>query len=79
MSVSELKPGQRGRVTQVNAQGAIRQRLLDMGVLPDTLVEVERVAPTGDPLWIKLHGSQLALRKSEASAVRVSMLTDLDL
>jgi Fe2+ transport system protein FeoA len=77
MSVSELKPGQRGKVTQVNARGAIRQRLLDMGVLPDMVVELERVAPTGDPLWIKLEGSQLALRQSEAEAVRVDVLSDV--
>lgn len=72
MSVYELKPGQQGKVTQVNAQGAIRQRLLDMGILPDASVEVERVAPAGEPIWIKLHGAQLALRRREAEAVLVS-------
>lgn len=70
-SVSDLRPGERAVVTQVNAQGAVRQRLLDMGILPRTGIEVERVAPAGDPVWVRLDGSQIALRKAEARAVQV--------
>jgi len=69
--VDELEPGERGRVTHVHAHGPIRQRLLDMGLLPDVEVSVERVGPGGSPLWIRLDGSQLALRQEEANAVRV--------
>jgi DtxR family Mn-dependent transcriptional regulator len=69
LSVYDLKPGQRGKVTKVNARGAIRQRLLDMGILPGTLIEIERLAPTGDPIWVKLDGFQVALRRKEAQAV----------
>ena len=71
-SVYDLKPGKEGRVTQVNAQGSIRQRLLDMGILPDALIEMVRVAPAGDPVWIQLDGTQLALRRPEAEAVLVA-------
>lgn len=71
-SVYDLDPGQGGEVTQVNAEGAIRQRLLDMGILPQAHVEVERVAPAGEPIWIRLHGTQLALRRQEAEAVLVA-------
>jgi DtxR family transcriptional regulator, Mn-dependent transcriptional regulator len=71
-SVYDLVPGQSGEVTQVNAEGAIRQRLLDMGILPQARVEVERVAPAGEPVWIRLHGTQLALRRQEAEAVLVA-------
>ena len=56
MSISELKPGQRARVDQVTGNGAIRQRLLEMGLMPEAQLQVERVAPSGDPIWIKLHG-----------------------
>jgi DtxR family Mn-dependent transcriptional regulator len=70
-SLSELKPGERARVAQVNGSGAIRQRLLDMGLLPNVQIEVERVAPTGSPIWIKLGGFQLSLRPNEADAVMV--------
>jgi DtxR family Mn-dependent transcriptional regulator len=71
-TVFELKPGERGRVTQINAQGAIRRRMLDMGILPDAVIEVERVAPAGDPVWIKLGGFQLSLRREEAESVTVT-------
>ena len=71
MSLSQLAPGTKGIVTRIDAKGAIRQRLLDMGLLPDVKLTVERVAPSGDPIWIKLDGSQIALRLKEALAVRV--------
>ncbi len=73
MAVSQLAPGELARVTRVDAQGAIRQRLLDMGILPNAEVCVERVGPTGDPVWIKVQGSQLALRRNEADAVQVAV------
>lgn len=71
-SIADLKPGESGRVRQINTSGAIRQRLLDMGLLPDVVIRIERVAPTGDPIWIKLRGYQLSLRMNEARAVLVT-------
>jgi DtxR family Mn-dependent transcriptional regulator len=72
MTLADLKPGQSARVRQVNASGAIRQRLLDMGILPDAEVRVERIAFAGDPIWIKLKGYQLSLRTNEARAVLIA-------
>lgn len=71
MSIADLVPGQRGRVRQIGGSGAVRQRLLDMGILPDAVVELARRAPAGDPIWIRLQGYELALRGSEATAVLV--------
>jgi Fe2+ transport system protein FeoA len=71
MSLADLRPGQRARVRHVAGAGAIRQRLLDLGVLPDTAVEVARVAPAGGPVWIRLDGYELALRRREACTVAV--------
>ncbi len=68
----DLKPGEKGRVTQINGKGAIRRRMLDMGILPDAIIELERVAPAGDPIWIRLGGFQLSLRKKEAESVTVA-------
>jgi DtxR family Mn-dependent transcriptional regulator len=72
-SLHDLRPGQTGTVTHVNARGSIRQRLLDMGVLPDAVIELVRVAPSGNPVWVRLDGTQLALRQAEAKAVLVEM------
>jgi len=72
MCVGDLEVGKSGKIVQVASQGAIRQRLLDMGLLPDVEVRLERVAPGGGPVWIQVHGAQIALRRTEASAVLVT-------
>lgn len=71
-SLAELRPGSSGRVLRIDGRGELRQRLIEMGLLPDQLLTVERTGPRGDPLWIRLAGFQLALRKSEAKLVLVS-------
>lgn len=70
-SLASLTPGEKGRVTQVGGQGAVRQRILDMGLLPGVTVQVERVAPTGDPIWIRVAGFQLSLRHAEAESIQL--------
>jgi ferrous iron transport protein A len=72
MSISDLAPGQSGRIARIGGGGALRQRILDMGLLPNVLVRVERVAPAGDPIWIRLDGYQLSLRRREAATVLVA-------
>lgn len=71
MSVADMRPGEVGRVTQIAGKGAIRQRLLDMGILPDTRLELARLAPAGDALWIRLEGFEVALRKDEAQDIQI--------
>ncbi len=67
--LKDLIPGEAGRVTRIKGVGAICQRLLDMGIMPNVLIEMERVSPVGDPIWIKFEGSQISLRKKEAEKV----------
>jgi ferrous iron transport protein A len=71
-SIANLVPGQRARVVSIGGGGAIRQRLLDMGLMRRAIVEVQRVAPSGDPIWIRLDGYQLSLRRREAASVKVA-------
>lgn len=73
-SLKELKPGQKGRIIKVRARGAINKRLAEMGMTPGTLLEVERVAPLGDPLEIKVKGYHLSLRQAEAEGIAVEVL-----
>ena len=67
----DLSPGDTARVAHLRAEGHLRQRLLDMGILPDTSIDLERVGRGGDPLWIRCQGAQLALRRSEAASILV--------
>ncbi len=71
--LSELQPPEKGRITRVGGKGEIRRRLLDMGVVMGAEVEVERVAPLGDPVQIKVKGYDLALRKQEAETIQVEL------
>ncbi len=71
MTLGCLKPGQKGRVLKVRRGGAVRKRIVDMGVTPGTVIEIRRVAPLGDPVEVKLRGYNLSLRKEEISEIEV--------
>lgn len=72
-SLSELRPKERGRVVKVGGKGGVHRRLLDMGLVSGSEVEVERVAPLGDPIEIKIRGYHLSLRKEEAINIQVEV------
>ena len=71
--MSELDPQEKGTVVKVGGRGAIRRRILDMGVIVGSEVHVERVAPLGDPVAIRIKGYVLSLRKEEAAKVQVEV------
>jgi len=71
--LSEMKVGERGKISRIGGSGQVHRRLLDMGVIPLTTVEVERVAPMGDPIWIRIKGYSLSLRKAEAANILVEV------
>jgi DtxR family Mn-dependent transcriptional regulator len=74
LMLGEMKPGQKARFVKIQGRGETGKRIADMGVTPGTLVEVERVAPLGDPIEVKLKGYHLSLRKEEAGAIAVEPL-----
>lgn len=69
MTLSQLKPGEKGRIEKLNGQGAVKRRIRDMGVTPGSLIEVVRVAPLGDPIDVKVRGYHLSLRKEDAADI----------
>ncbi|HOJ47705.1 MAG TPA: ferrous iron transport protein A [Bacillota bacterium] len=74
MTLSELKAGKEGIVTKVGGEGALRLRLLDMGIIPRTRVKVQKTAPLGDPIQIFLRGYNLTIRKDDASVIEVTQV-----
>ena len=72
-SLKELKPGEKGKIAKVGGMGSIHRRLLDMGVVSGSDVEMERVATLGDPIEVKVKGYHLTLRKEEAANVQVEV------
>lgn len=66
-----LRPGESGIVRSVGGTGALRRRLLDMGITPGTRVSVRKVAPLGDPIELCLRGYELSIRKADARSIEV--------
>lgn len=69
--LGEQAPGTKGKIGRVDGRDAIHRRLLDMGVVSGTEFEVEKKAPLGDPIEIKIMGYHLSLRKYEAETIMV--------
>ncbi len=74
MYLTSLKKGQKGRVRSVKGNGAVKQRLMQMGIVPGEMVKVERVAPLGSPIDVLVKGYHLSLRKEEANCVEVEVM-----
>ena len=73
MTLAKLPLGQEAVITAVGGEGALRCRLLDMGLIPKTRVRVEKVAPLGDPLELRVRGYSLSLRKEDAGKIEVEV------
>ncbi len=69
--LSDLQPGDQGEVIQVQAQGQIRQRLLEMGFIRGARLRVEKLAPLGDPMELVIKGYHLSLRREESACILV--------
>ena len=74
MTVKDLAIGQSGRITAVGGEGALRQHLLDMGVIPGAAVTLVKLAPLGDPMEVRLHGYELALRRADGEKITIEPL-----
>lgn len=70
-SLKDLKPGEKGVITKIQGEGAVKRRLMDMGVTRGTEVFVRKVAPLGDPIEVQIRGYELTFRKSEAENITV--------
>lgn len=69
MTLDRLKIGKKSKIVSVKGQGALRRRLLDMGLTPHTEIMIRKVAPMGDPIEIHLRGYELTLRMDDAKNI----------
>ena len=69
MTLDTLPVGWCGTSSAVRGEGALRNRLLDMGLIPHTQVQLQKTAPMGDPIEIKVRGYELTLRLEEAANI----------
>ena len=73
-TLGDAKVGQRVRVTKVQGTGAVRRRIMDMGITKGVEIYVRKVAPLGDPLELNLRGYELSLRKEDAKMIEAEKL-----
>ena len=71
-TLKDVKVGQRATVAKLCGTGAVKRRIMDMGLTKGTEVKVVKVAPLGDPLELNVRGYELSIRKEEAANIEVS-------
>ncbi len=74
MTLNQLEIGQSGRVTHVNGTGAIRRRLLDLGIHTGEEIRLVRRAPLKDPIEISLGNGHISIRRSEAELIELELI-----
>ena len=70
-TLKDIKIGETAVVKRLNGEGAVKRRLMDMGITKGTSVYVRKVAPLGDPIEVTVRGFELSLRKADASSIIV--------
>ncbi len=71
-TLREAKPGETVTVAKLNGVGAVKRRIMDMGITKGCSVFVRKVAPLGDPVEITIRGYELSLRKEDAEMVEIA-------
>jgi len=68
-TLREVKVGETVKVTKLNGEGAVKRRIMDMGITKGVEIYVRKVAPLGDPAEVTVRGYELSLRKADAEMV----------
>ena len=72
MTLNELEIGKAARIVRLNGDGAVKRRIMDMGLTKGAEVTVRKVAPLGDPIEVTVRGYELSLRRDEAVKIEVA-------
>ena len=70
-TLKDVKVGQTARIVKLHGEGAIKRRIMDMGITKGIEVRVRKVAPLGDPMELTVRGYELSLRKADAEMIEV--------
>lgn len=73
MTLKEVKPGTTVKVVKISGEGAIKRRIMDMGITKGVEVFVRKVAPLGDPVEVTIRGYELSVRKADAELIEVEV------
>ena len=70
-TLRDAKVGETVKVVKLHGEGAVKRRIMDMGITRGVLITVRKVAPLGDPIEITVRGYELSLRKADAENIEV--------
>mgnify|MGYP001630055757 FL=1 len=70
-TLKDVKPGQTVTIVKLHGEGAVKRRIMDMGLTKGTEVYVRKVAPLGDPVEVTVRGYELSIRKADAEMIEV--------
>lgn len=70
-TLKEVKIGSTAKVVKLHGEGAVKRRIMDMGITKGTQIFVRKVAPLGDPIEVMVRGYELSLRKADAETIEV--------
>ena len=70
-NLREVPVGGRAKVVRIHGEGAVKRRIMDMGITKGVEIYVRKVAPLGDPIEITVRGYELSLRKADAESIEV--------
>ena len=70
-TLKEVKVGQTARIVKLHGEGAIKRRIMDMGITKGVEIRVRKLAPLGDPMELTVRGYELSLRKADAAMVEI--------
>ena len=70
-TLKDVKIGETVKVSKLTGEGAIKRRIMDMGVTKGTQISVRKVAPLGDPIEVTVRGYELSIRKADAEVVEI--------
>jgi ferrous iron transport protein A len=70
-TLKDVKPGETVRVVKLHGQGAVKRRIMDMGITKDAEILVRKVAPLGDPVEVNIRGYELSLRKADIDTIEI--------
>lgn len=71
MTLRQIKVGQSAKILRLNGEGAVKRRIMDMGLTKGVEIFVRKVAPLGDPIEVTVRGYELSLRKADADMIEV--------
>ncbi len=72
MTLNELEIGKTAKVVRLLGEGAVKRRIMDMGITKGTAVTLRKIAPLGDPIEVTVRGYELSLRREEAVKIEVA-------